>query len=668
MKGDFKRKKSTFKRGQVPYNKGQPVDRCYTSMPERCSWKRCSRQEFDKLTTQTREGGYTLTDAEGNLGSTRLLRPLTSSKQEIDSYKIPDTDRPNMESYKILHPKTVEKLWNTSIKAHHSQNAACDGELLFDEQVERQIGLCWQESLKCTKCGFTSDLQKLYKETEHRIQAKRGPKTASPNVGLQAGLMTTGVGNTGIRNVLLHMNIAAPSMTSMQKLSNRVSAVTEKTNVDDMEKRRIYLRSINMAKGLDPDTGIAVESDCRYNNPLNSGAGRTPFQPATQCVYTVCENVSPQKEIIGLTIKNKLCKTAQILNSRGESVTCPNHSGHCTANISMDTSIGDEFSWCKDSFDAMSKDKNPLKIKYLTTDLDSRAGEALKKVSSQSGVDSVNLKCTRHLSQSQRRRVGNAVWSKNMFPTTAIDKKDTLKRRFSYNLSRRCTAEFKLCTAQHEGDIDKIKRKLSYVTDAIVECYKGNHSICKKHSYACTGRVKGKWVTAFLPKGNNLNITEQDEVTLRELISIRLGRKSIELTKLNTNTQKCESVNRAFSRTNPKNMTWSRNVNGRLHTAVHLLNFGFANSTVTRLKSLGAPLPSGTRVIQQLEKVQKQIDYHRNYKKTLKYKCSRAQSRIKLHHLHRKVQSLKTPRTYKRDCEMSKLHVASSDHRYAKRV
>ena len=35
----------------------------------------------------------------------------------------------------------------------------------------------------------------------------------------------------------------------------------------------------------------------------------------------------------------------------------------------------------------MATDNETVKIKYLTTDLDSRAGEALKSVASNSGVD-----------------------------------------------------------------------------------------------------------------------------------------------------------------------------------------------------------------------------------------------------------------------------------------
>ena len=184
----------------------------------------------------------------------------------------------------------------------------------------------------------------------------------------------------------------------------------------------------------------------------------------------------------------------------------------------------------------------------------------------------------------------------------------------------------------------------------------------------CGGKFKNLWPISFLPHGLSLQINGQDETRLRELIGLRLGVKAVEMTKFNTNTQKCESVNRAFSRTNPKNITWSRTVSGRIHTAVHMLNSGFANSTVKRLEAVGAPLSRGTRVIQQLKTVQRRTQYYRDYKNTLKYKYSRAQSRYKLYRLHKNVTSVKKPRTYKRDCEISKVQNHSMDHSYSKRA
>ena len=39
-----------------------------------------------------------------------------------------------------------------------------------------------------------------------------------------------------------------------------------------------------------PERDIATQSDGMFNNPLYSGIEKTPFQPATQCSYSVVEN------------------------------------------------------------------------------------------------------------------------------------------------------------------------------------------------------------------------------------------------------------------------------------------------------------------------------------------------------------------------------------------
>ena len=48
------------------------------------------------------------------------------------------------------------------------------------------------------------------------------------------------------------------------------------------------------------DTQIAAESDGTFNNHLYSGVGKTPFQPSTQCTYTVVGNETPLRQILAI--------------------------------------------------------------------------------------------------------------------------------------------------------------------------------------------------------------------------------------------------------------------------------------------------------------------------------------------------------------------------------
>ena len=73
-----------------------------------------------------------------------------------------------------------------------------------------------------------------------------------------------------------------------------------------MKARRKALKTINLLRGQ-PETEIAFQSDGMANNPLYSGIGKTPFQPATQCSYSIVENVTKKKQVIVMEKVIKLC-------------------------------------------------------------------------------------------------------------------------------------------------------------------------------------------------------------------------------------------------------------------------------------------------------------------------------------------------------------------------
>jgi hypothetical protein len=56
-----------------------------------------------------------------------------------------------------------------------------------------------------------------------------------------------------------------------------------------MQERRQKLLNLNKIRGFGESHPISVSGDARYNNRLESGVGKTPFQPATQSVYCISE-------------------------------------------------------------------------------------------------------------------------------------------------------------------------------------------------------------------------------------------------------------------------------------------------------------------------------------------------------------------------------------------
>jgi len=271
--------------------------------------------------------------------TTRILRRGSQHNPEEDILPLEsgsDGEVPEMREMKLFHCEKLENLFYEGYSEHLSFSPGCKGKLIFDDRGEIKKGVCYKEKLCCKKCKYVSSRHELYDVVQ---SSSRGAKTAAPNIGLQVGLSHTPAGNTDLRHILNCAGIQAPSRRVMQSTANKVIDKTVDINKANMKSIRLGLKKINSLKGLDPETPILIEGDAQYNNRLGSGVGKTPFQPATQAVNTVCENVTSEKKIISVSILNKLCKKCggyTVKNAKNH--TCIN----CTANIAIDTSIGDE--------------------------------------------------------------------------------------------------------------------------------------------------------------------------------------------------------------------------------------------------------------------------------------------------------------------------------------
>ena len=102
-----------------------------------------------------------------------------------------------------------------------------------------------------------------------------------------------------------------------------------------------------------------------------------------------------------------------------------------------------------------------------------------------------------------------------------------------------------ICKAfkMYDGDTDKIRNKLTYAADAIVECYQDWHIKCAKHSFLCKGLRKDNWLenNALLGKKFGIKHTKRSSEILRECVNYRMSPAMMEKTKLNANTQKVEA-------------------------------------------------------------------------------------------------------------------------------
>ena len=210
-------------------------------------------------------------------------------------------------------------------------------------------------------------------------------------------------------------NTSTPSETGMQTHANFTGSQLEELNMKDMKMIRKNLLDLNTIRGLPRATPLTVQGDGRYNNPLGSGTGKTLFQPATQAVYTLVENMTPAKQIIGINCKNKLCRVGERLRNMGENIVCPDHEGHCSANISMDNTIGDErtcaIECAADIVGPHVPVSEQLTFSGVVTDGDSRAYDGIRWAQGdRSNVKMEHFRDTRHLSNSQRLMIKRACF------------------------------------------------------------------------------------------------------------------------------------------------------------------------------------------------------------------------------------------------------------------
>ena len=126
---------------------------------------------------------------------------------------------------------------------------------------------------------------------------------------------------------------------------------------------------VNILRGSDSPHAIPVQSDGMNNNPLYSGKGETPFQPAIQTVYSFAKNVTNIHQIIKVITKNKICsKHCHLLDEGTINQHCS--SKMCGANLPMQHTIGDEFTWAWEGM-AELRFKDGLQVSEITTDPDS---------------------------------------------------------------------------------------------------------------------------------------------------------------------------------------------------------------------------------------------------------------------------------------------------------
>lgn len=609
-KGRPKKRVQFFEEGHPCYKKRTPSDQPVLELQS----QRLPASTFqDAVQTSSDGNHFTVTDSDGNPGNMRFFRPVQEDTYE-DQQNL-ENDKTDLDGYKILHCGKLMDMINDFYSEHSINSPKCRPILRFNPEDCSKWGFCWRIGLKCDNCNFSTEKRKLYTESERNTP--RGQRYATVNLGFQVGLQSNSIGIDGLRTLMLSAGIPVPSCSGMHKAGIFTSDTTTELNESDMQKRREKLTELHKIRGFDASHPTSVSGDGRYNNRLDSSVGHKLGQAGTQSVYCISENETKSNDIISVNIDNKICVTGTRLNAK-----CPDHPGTCTANIDKDAVIGDEGRSAERCALKMANDPVPVIVGQFTSDGDSAASTGFERgQKTHSNIPVENLRDSRHFGESQRKVVKNIKFSKMMFPGRNKATRDKVQQRFSIEVTKRCNAEKNLAHKQYAGDINKIIRKLSYTVDSVVQCLTGDcGKSCKKHSFVCSGMKKTGWKPKFLETGTILNPSDNDYRLLRDCIILRLGANANRKTRLNTNTQKNESMNRTFTKTNPKSVNYCRTLSGRIHGAVHMRNNGRSNSIRERLKAVGSGVESSNLVLRQLKNIQSKDMYHKARKNSTKYK------------------------------------------------
>ncbi len=606
------RKKTQFKKGHTPWNKGITLsDEHGSPQLQSVTAQRVVRMNADEfhLVTKSSPSSETIAtpDCEGTSKSLRLLRPITGTTA---SKSKPTTHSEHKEGMRIIDSKRMVEVWNTAFTCHSKASPGCNQpEINILKEVK--WGLCWKVTLQCVKCQFTAPEHKLYDEVK---TDKPGPNAATTNVGLAVGLQDTPVGNTRARLLMANMDIPPPCRSSMQRTSYRVSrAVTELNNRDMAEKVEL-LKDINSRRGNKRDE-INIAMDGRYNS-VTITSRKKPGQNASQAIGLACETMTDRKFIISACFQNKLCWTGAWLRNKGLKVTCPGGHPDCTADLPPFAPLS-EYEMGKHIGTDLGL--QGVLIRYVTTDGDSRSSagvnSALKLLHPLWNVH--RLADPTHVAQSQFRKCYKAQFSAGMFHASTREKKREVQKVFSQDMKARCSLILKELMKLHAGDMNNVKKNLPKVLESTLSRYAGDCGMCFRHSVVCSGRITNNWWHRSLFLGTHritdLNMDENDKVLVMELLKIKLSLSAVEQMKLYTDTQKCEATNRSLSVSLPKNVNYPRTMIGRASSTIHRINNGPGTSTIAKCQHTGVELSA--RVRHSLHQMDKETEYHKRYVK-----------------------------------------------------
>ena len=381
--------------------------------------------------------------------------------------------------YFILPKLHLTKLINSTIKAHKKHNVTCDGEFEFIHHQQKIISTSW--SMKCRICDFKSVPQKMYDEN-NLTASKTGPKPSTLNEALGFALLKSSIGAVQFREILLSLGINPGSHHGIHDVITKCGKVVTQL----AEQNMFYERQKCKSK---KDIGVSL--DGWYPTKFSCG----PWQASSQVTFTALDSIT--KKVLFLYTASKLCPQATKMRNLGIEVDCPGGHSKCTANLSKFDSIGQEGFYASETATIFKKEN--IEITHFCSDADSKIKNGFFKVF----PHSKHYLDKNHLARSLKRGLINAKYSKNMFNLRTAKARNRAKTRFAGDMRYRVESEFSaffktLKSGTQEQKIEKMSAHVTKLIPTLISCFKGDHTLCAKHSRICGKEKKMK-------KNGNLN-------------------------------------------------------------------------------------------------------------------------------------------------------------------
>ena len=623
LRGYYKKKSTFFSKDRQPCSRKRHVYDTEDTTPVKRPCERHTDTYFDTLVKETDSNEFSIPGADGSEGSAILLRPRHTGTHGADdsTERGHSSGRYNVSADNIVVEKSrLLDLINGCSKRHMDLDTCKD--MNWDLIEFEPWGLFSSVVLTCSSCGFRSPRTKLYEEVS---TGGPGRKAAVGNVRLQLLLQDMPIGPTELQLIFAAVGLRAGSLSGMQKMSYKASDVTEEVADTDMIKWREHAKKVLADRGIDKCDQISAAFDVRYHGMFKASS-KTPGPGAAQATATCVETVTPQKKCIAIDHINKACLKGSRMKGKGVQVFCgtggdAKHKG-CTANQPSGRAIREY-----DMAERIAKDilaSSDMAVTNLCTDSDATGRDAFSRVNIKSGKSLPPLtwyKDPSHVSRNMKRHVLDHNFSSEAFglkhDCSEWNYKERLdcRKALALDVPERVSFTLRSASKHYKGDFKKVKKNVGTLVNYMMKCYGGDHGSCQSAPLAqltgCKGSANSSkcWFTKSSSlKGqgiSNLKLIGGDYEFLKSVIEMKLSEEAIDFFSRRETTSRCESINRAISKSCPKNRLFSRTSRGRVCSAIGRQNNSFRDFVHMKFRAMNCSLPPhsiGYKIIQKYQR------------------------------------------------------------------